>query len=185
MVNIEINGVTRSIIKSENGWHEVKDNINNLIYWRLVYLEKRCFRLVLNTEMLKHVEIEFDRKVFEKEFVQNEIQFILKDREIETRSVKVKGNGSVKLLTELGDLIKMCLGTVRPVVKQIDSISFTPIVSIKILSYTSWEIWTCQRQRGGFVIAAQNSDEEVVEINVTDEDILKIFGVQVMSLGYS
>ena len=54
---------------------------------------------------------------------------MLKDKEIETRSVKIKGNGiDSHLEDKLEPLIKVCLGTACPVVKQIDSISFTPIV---------------------------------------------------------
>jgi hypothetical protein len=47
----------------------VRDNIGKVIHWRLVYLEERKFRLILNTLELKHIEIEFEKEVFAKEFV--------------------------------------------------------------------------------------------------------------------
>jgi hypothetical protein len=41
------------------------------------------------------------------------------------------------------------------------------------------------RTKNGFSVAVKNSDEEFVDLNVSDEDILKIFGVKVASLGFS
>jgi len=70
-------------------------------------------------------------------------------------------------------------------VKQQDSISFTPIVAIRVITYTEWQIWTCMRTKLGYNVGVKNSEEEVIDLAVTDQDILRIFGVKFEGMWYS
>ncbi len=41
------------------------------------------------------------------------------------------------------------------------------------------------KTKEGFNVAVKNSDEEFVDIDFTNDDLLRIFGVKVASLGFA